>query len=184
MFDTILQIKGNYFPEKVTDFPCHGDRRDSAFMYYLIPMRGLRTLACWGCGFESHWGGARLSVLNPVCCQVEVSATSRFLVQRSPTECLCVIAKPQKWRRPRSQYGFCTTKKYSWRFKLNVYFFLTVWLIFGGRYYEYCQLRLNEMKEFSFTEHKDYLDTCCIWTAGVFKVFFCFESMWSDCVWV
>jgi hypothetical protein len=35
-----------------------------------------------------------------VCCQVEVSATSRSLVQRSPTDCgasLCVIRKTS-WR--------------------------------------------------------------------------------------
>ena len=34
-----------------------------------------------------------------VCCQVEVSATGRSLVQRSPTECVClsVISKPQQW---------------------------------------------------------------------------------------
>jgi hypothetical protein len=35
-----------------------------------------------------------------MCCQVEVSATSWSLVQRSSTDCdasLCVIKKPQKW---------------------------------------------------------------------------------------
>ena len=56
--------------------------------------RGLRPLACCDCGFESHrWHGC-LSVVIIVCCQVEVSATSRSLVQRSPTDCgasLCVI---------------------------------------------------------------------------------------------
>ena len=34
-----------------------------------------------------------------VCCQVEISATGRSLVQRSPTDCgvsLCVIKKPQE----------------------------------------------------------------------------------------
>jgi len=60
--------------------------------------RGLRRrswpLSCWDCGFESHrWHGC-LSVVSVVCCQVEVSATSWSLVQRSPTDCgvsLCVI---------------------------------------------------------------------------------------------
>jgi hypothetical protein len=33
---------------------------------------------CWDCGFESRRG---------VCCQVEVSAKGRSLVQRSPTVC-------------------------------------------------------------------------------------------------
>ena len=55
---------------------------------------GLRPLACWDCGFESHREHGCLSVVSVVCCQVEVSATSWSLVQRSPTECgvsLCVI---------------------------------------------------------------------------------------------
>jgi hypothetical protein len=40
-----------------------------------------------------RWRGC-LSVVSVVCCQVEVSATGRSLVQRSPTDCgvsLCVI---------------------------------------------------------------------------------------------
>ena len=40
----------------------------------------------WDCGFESRrreW----TSVVNVVCCQVEVTATGRSLVQRSPTDC-------------------------------------------------------------------------------------------------
>ena len=55
---------------------------------------GLWQLACWGCGFESYGGHGRLSVVSVVCCQVEVSATSWSLVQRSPTNSgasLCVI---------------------------------------------------------------------------------------------
>ena len=46
------------------------------------------------CGFESHLGRGCLSVVSVVCYQVEVSATSRTLVQKSPTDCgvsLCVI---------------------------------------------------------------------------------------------
>jgi len=55
--------------------------------------RGLR-LACWDCGFESHRGHGCLSVVSVVFCQVQVSATSWSLVQRSPGDCdasLCVI---------------------------------------------------------------------------------------------
>ena len=37
---------------------------------------GLRPLACWDCGFESHRGHRCLSVVSDVCFQVEVSATS------------------------------------------------------------------------------------------------------------
>ena len=45
-------------------------------------------------------GHGWMSVVSVACCQVEVSATSWSLVQRSPTECdasLCVISKPQEW---------------------------------------------------------------------------------------
>jgi hypothetical protein len=51
---------------------------------------GLRPLAYWDCGFESRLGHGCLSVVSVVCCQVEVSATGWSLVQRSPTECMCV----------------------------------------------------------------------------------------------
>jgi hypothetical protein len=34
-----------------------------------------------------------MSVVGVVCCQVEVSATGRSLVQGSPTECMCVCAR-------------------------------------------------------------------------------------------
>ena len=53
--------------------------------------RGLRHRSaaptCWDCGFESHPLHRCLSVVNVVCCQVDVSATSWPLVQRSPTDC-------------------------------------------------------------------------------------------------
>jgi len=61
---------------------------------------GIRSLACWDCGFQSHRGHGCLSVVSVVCCQVEVSATHWSRVQRSPTDCeayLCVIRKPQEW---------------------------------------------------------------------------------------
>ena len=54
----------------------------------------LRLLTCWQHGFESHRGHGYLSGVSVMCCQVEVSATSWSLVQRSPTNCgasLCVI---------------------------------------------------------------------------------------------
>ena len=60
----------------------------------------LRPLAFWDCGFETHRRHGCFSVVSVVCCQVEVSATSWSLVQRSPTDCgasLCVIKKPQEW---------------------------------------------------------------------------------------
>jgi hypothetical protein len=38
-------------------------------------------------GFESRRGHGYLSLVSDVCCQVEVSATGRSLVQRRPIEC-------------------------------------------------------------------------------------------------
>jgi hypothetical protein len=58
--------------------------------------RGSTAARCCDRGFESHRGHGCLS---GVCCQVEVSATSCSLVQRSPTDCgasLCVIKKPRE----------------------------------------------------------------------------------------
>jgi hypothetical protein len=59
--------------------------------------RSLLPLACYDSGFESRRVHGCLSVACVVCCQVEVSATSWLLVQRSPTDCgaSCVIKKPR-----------------------------------------------------------------------------------------
>jgi hypothetical protein len=58
----------------------------------------LGPLACWDCGFfESRQGRGCLSVVS---CQAEVSATGRTLVQRSPTECVCVM----EWIRVYTMY--------------------------------------------------------------------------------
>ena len=73
---------------------------------------GLRPLACWDCGLESHRGHGCLSGVSVVCCQVEVSATSWSLIQRSPTDyggSLCVIYKPPEWGGP-SPLGGCRAK--------------------------------------------------------------------------
>jgi hypothetical protein len=49
---------------------------------------------------KSRLGHVRLSLVSVVCCQVEVSATSWSLFQRSPTDCgvskKCMIVKPRK----------------------------------------------------------------------------------------
>jgi len=47
---------------------------------------GLRPLAYWDCGFESLRGQGYVYPLGVLCCQVEVSATYRSLVQSRPTE--------------------------------------------------------------------------------------------------
>jgi hypothetical protein len=54
-------------------------------------------LACWDCGFEFRRGHGCLCLVNVVCCQVEISATDRSLVQRSPTEFVCVIKCSSKF---------------------------------------------------------------------------------------
>ena len=53
---------------------------------------GLRPLAGWDCGFVPRRGHRSLSLVGVVRHQVEVSATGRSLVQRNPTECVCVRA--------------------------------------------------------------------------------------------
>ena len=47
----------------------------------------LTKSAGWDCGFESRWGHGCLCLVSVVCCPVQVSATGRSLVQRSPTGC-------------------------------------------------------------------------------------------------
>jgi hypothetical protein len=52
--------------------------------------------------------GAWMPVLWVLCCQVEVSATGQYLVQRSPTECsvlLCVTYKPRARGSPGSRWA-------------------------------------------------------------------------------
>ena len=59
----------------------------------------LRPLASWDCEFKSRREHGCLSLANVVCCQVEASATSRSLVQRSPNVwdmSMCNL-EPQAW---------------------------------------------------------------------------------------
>jgi hypothetical protein len=48
---------------------------------------GLRSIACWDCGFESHRGLGCLSLVNIVCCQAAFSASGWSLIQRIRTDC-------------------------------------------------------------------------------------------------
>jgi hypothetical protein len=48
---------------------------------------GLQLLACWDCGFKPHQEHEYLSLVSVVCCQVEISALSWSLIQKSPTMC-------------------------------------------------------------------------------------------------
>ena len=48
---------------------------------------GQRPSDFWDWGFESRRGPGCFSVVSVMCCQVEVSASGRSPVQRSPTKC-------------------------------------------------------------------------------------------------
>jgi hypothetical protein len=54
--------------------------------------------ACQDCGFESRRGHGCLSLMNVVCCKVEISASGRSLVQRSPTECGVSECDLETWK--------------------------------------------------------------------------------------
>jgi len=56
--------------------------RKHALLYYFIALR-----RGWDCGFEFWRGHGCLPLMSVVCCRVEVSATGRSPVQRSPTKC-------------------------------------------------------------------------------------------------
>jgi hypothetical protein len=64
---------------------------------------------------KSRLGHGCLSVVSVVCCQVEVSATSWSLVQRSATECgvskVCVIMKPRRNEEAQAHIGLSSHRK-------------------------------------------------------------------------
>jgi hypothetical protein len=82
--------------------------------------RILRPLVYWDCGFESRLGHGCLSLVSVVCCQVEVSATSWSLVQRSPTDCgvskVCVIMKPRRNEEAQAHIGLSSHRKQKTKF--------------------------------------------------------------------
>ena len=49
--------------------------------------RGYAATLCWEWGFESRRRHGTLSDVSVVCCHVEVSASGRSLIRRSPTGC-------------------------------------------------------------------------------------------------
>ena len=92
---------------------------------FLIPMvgrsqwpRGLRPLACWDRGFESHRGHGCLSVVSVVCCQLRrADHSSRGVL---PTVVCRVWSRnhknPREWGRqgPLGDYRAKREKKYLW----------------------------------------------------------------------
>jgi hypothetical protein len=63
---------------------------------------GLRPLTCWNCRFELRRRQGCLSLVRVMCCcQVEVSAPGRSLIQRSLIQCgVSVIVKPRQSGNP------------------------------------------------------------------------------------
>jgi hypothetical protein len=64
---------------------------------------------------KSRLGHGCLSLVSVVCCEVEVSATSWSLVQRSPTDCgvsqICVIMKPRRNEEAQAHIGLSSHRK-------------------------------------------------------------------------
>jgi hypothetical protein len=60
-------------------------------------------------------GGMDVCLVGVVCCQVEVSATSWSLVQRSPAECgvsqMCVTMKPRRNEEAQAHIGLSSHRK-------------------------------------------------------------------------
>ena len=55
-----------------------------------------------------------LFLVSVVCCQLEISATGRSLVQRSPTDCrvrLCLIYKPEEQGGPGPRWAVVTERE-------------------------------------------------------------------------
>jgi hypothetical protein len=71
-------------------------------------------------------GHGCLYLVSVVCCQVEVSATSWSLVQRSPTDCgvsqMCVIVKPRRNEEAQAHIGLSSHREKMSEVWLRCYF--------------------------------------------------------------
>ena len=75
---------------------------------------GLRPLACWDRGFESHLGHGCLSVVSVVCSQIEVSAMGLITRPEESYRLWCVVVCDQEtslMRRPWPALGRSATRK-------------------------------------------------------------------------
>ena len=96
-------LKVAYATDDGIDLFCFGMKQTCRTKQPCGLSRGSAAARCWDCGFESRRGHGCLSLVSVVRCQVEVSASGRSLVQRSPTEsdvsgsvmCLSVTVKPR-----------------------------------------------------------------------------------------
>ena len=103
----------NFYLRSCCHFVLHSVTRHDQIRAYAGSAHYKTIFACWDCGIESRRGHGWLYVISVAYCQVEVSATGRSLVQRSPTDCgvsLCVIYKSLRMRRPWPTLGCCARK--------------------------------------------------------------------------
>ena len=110
----------SHITEKITQnfvlFPCHAHHKlFSAFLVFSIAFRPVRSKASQKrfrplnrplANSRSHRGHGCLTLVNAVCCEVEVSAAGWLLVQRNPTD---YKRDREAWtmRRPWPTTGFC-----------------------------------------------------------------------------
>jgi hypothetical protein len=90
MFHSILTTNSDYFPPQHQSLLITHNRfarlEHCPSRYPTVLDIGLRSLACWDCGFESRGKHGCLSLVSVVCCQAQISAIGRSLVQGNPTE--------------------------------------------------------------------------------------------------
>jgi hypothetical protein len=101
---------------KLVQFLACGDRNTHTFLVSTVNKNGRSQLpsGLWRGSMAARllrlWvrileGNGCLSIVSVVCCQVEASATSWSLVQRSPTDLACVIEKPEAWGGPAPRWA-------------------------------------------------------------------------------
>ena len=81
-------------------------------------------LARWDWGFESPRGHGGLSLVSVECRQVQVSASSWALVQRSPTECgVSNECDRQEWTK-----SWPWPTRGCWAMKINIYIYMYIYI--------------------------------------------------------
>jgi hypothetical protein len=72
----VLQFKLNLNYKFVPVFILYADTNGRAVKAWF-----LRPFDCWDCGFETRRGHGCLSLVNDVCCEAQISASARSLIQ-------------------------------------------------------------------------------------------------------
>jgi len=133
-------------------------------------LRGLRRrsgcapLACWDCGFESRRGHGCVSLVSVGCCQVDVTATSRSLFQRSPAECGVSVCdfEISTIRRPRP-CKCCWAKKRT--LHVPLFYVSLIW-----------KLLLQIVSQFNSLKEKD--EALSVWCDGIGPTTLSVFSFW------